>query len=157
MKKYYADRHNHIAPSPNWPVHQPPDLPVSTSAPTSEDKTGAMDFNLWREIGTDFLVKSNINNWISCSEDGGSLVNQVSGGLKCEVEKIIVPGICEQVSPYRLVMAAYGPALYASDFYYYFETSFADHWPVADPCGRLSTNHLEDVNDPSGWVYLRPE
>ena len=116
-----------------------------------------MDFNLWREIGKDFLVKSNINNWISCSEDGGSLITQTEGGLKCEVEKIVAPGVCEQVKPYRLVMHTYGPSLYASHYYYYFETSIVENWPVADPCGRISTNHLEDVNDPSGWVYLRPE
>ena len=124
---------------------------------SQKDTTGAMDFSLWREIGTDFLVKSNINNWISCSEDGGSLVTQIEGGLNCKVEKIIVPGLCEQVKPYRLAMQGGGPALYASDFYYYFETAMNTYWPVADPCGRKSTNHLEDMNDPSGWIYIRPE
>ena len=123
----------------------------------SEDTTGSIDFSLWREIGTDFTVKSNINNWISCSEDGGSLVTQTEGGLKCKVEKTIVVGVCEQVKPYRLVMHGRGPALYASDFYYYFETAMDTSWPVADPCGRISTNHLEDVNDPSGWIYIRSE
>ena len=102
-------------------------------------------------------MKSNINNWISCSEDGGSLVTQTEGGLKCKVEKTIVVGVCEQVKPYRLVMHGRGPALYASDFYYYFETAMDTNWPVADPCGRISTNHLEDVNDPSGWIYIRSE
>ena len=116
-----------------------------------------MNFSLWGEIGTDFLVKSNINNWISCSEDGGSLVTQTEGGLNCKVEKIIVPGVCEEVRPYRLVMHGRGPALHASNIYYYFETAIETNWPVTDPCGRISTNHLEDVNDPSGWVYIRPE
>ena len=124
----------------------------------SEDATGAMDFTLWRGIGKDFLVKSNINNWISCSEDGGSFVTQTDGGLKCKVERNIVPELCEQVSPYRLIMDGRGPALFASGFYYYFETSETQSWPVADPCGTTqSTNHLEEVNDPSGWIYIRPE
>ena len=157
LKSSFNHHTNHISPSPNWPEHQPPDLSISTSAPLSEDATGAMDFNFWSEIGTDFLVKSNINNWISCSEDGGSFVTQMEGGLNCKVEKIIVPGVCEQVRPYRLVMGGGGPALFASSFYYYFETSETQRWPVADPCGMLSTNNLENIHDPSGWVYIRPE
>ena len=80
-KSGFNHRTNHISPSPNWPEYQPPDLSISTSAPLSEDATGAMDFNLWTEIGTDFLIKSNINNWISCSEDGGSFVKHTEGGL----------------------------------------------------------------------------
>ena len=144
------DDFNHITPSPNWPVYQPPNLPVSTTTPLSEDETGAMNFSNWKEIGTDFLIKSNINNWISCSESGGSLVTQTE-------KQVIVPSLCEQVKPYRLVMQAFGPALYASNYYYYFETSVTTNWPVADPCGRSSTNQRNDINDPSGWIYLRPE
>ena len=139
-------------------MHQPSDLPVSTSTPLSEDATGAMDFNLWREIGTNFLVESNINNWISCSEDGGSLVTQTAGGLNCKIEKITVHGNCEEVKPDRLVMQPNGPALSTSDNnYYYFDTSVVDGFPTADPCGMDSTNHVEDVYDPSGWIYIRTE
>ena len=105
LNPVFDDGFNHITPSPNWPVYQPPNLPVSTTSPLSEDETGAMNFSNWREIGTDFLIKSNINNWISCSESGGSLVTQTEGGLTCNIEQVIVPGLCEQVKPYRLVMA----------------------------------------------------
>ena len=136
-------------------MNQPSDPPVSTSAPLSEDATGALNFTLWKEIGTDFLVKSNINNWISCSEDGGSFVAQEDGGLNCKVQKIIVPGNCDQVKPYRFVKLPKGPALFANDTYYYFDTSVIDGFPTADPCGNNSTNNLEDVHDPSGWIYIR--
>ena len=157
LKSGYKDAINHISPSPNWPVNQPPDPPVSTSAPLSEDVTGALNFNLWKEIGTDFLVKSNINNWISCSEDGGSFVSQKDGGLNCKVQKIIVPGNCDQVKPNRFVKLPKGPALFANDTYYYFDTSVIDGFPTADPCGNKSTNNLEAVHDPSGWIYIRTE
>ena len=116
-----------------------------------------MNFDIWKETGTDFLIKTNINNWISCSEDGGSLVNQREGGLICNVEKVIVPGVCEQVRPYRLVAHSRGTSLYASGHYYYLETTNAEHWPVADPCGTTAINHRNDVYNPSGWIYLRPE
>ena len=46
-------------PSPNWSVKDST-LPYSTTTPTSEDVTGAMDQSLWSEIGDTFLVKSNI-------------------------------------------------------------------------------------------------
>ena len=136
-------------------MHQPPHPPVSTSAPLSEDATGAMDFNLWKEIGTDFLVKSNIHNWISCSEDVGSFVAQKEGGLNCKAEKIIVSGICNQVKPNRLEMLSKGLALFANDTYYYFDTNVIDGFPTADPCGNNNTNNLEAVHDPSGWIYIR--
>ena len=44
---------------------------------------------------------------------------------------------------------------FAKDFYYYFDVSSATNWPVADPCGSRGTNHLPNIPDPSGWIYLR--
>ena len=114
-------------------------------------------FSNWQEIGTNFLIKSNINNWISCSEAGGSLVTQTEGGVAYNIGQMIVPGLCEQVKSYRLMMLPFGSALYVSEFYYYFEMSVTTNWPVADPCGRESLNQRNNINDPSGWIYLRPE
>ncbi len=46
------------------------DVPVSTTPPADETLYGALDFMLWREIGTSFLIKSTINNWIHCTTNG---------------------------------------------------------------------------------------
>ena len=56
---------------------------------------------------------------------------------------------------FLLSSAWYGPALFARDFYYYFDVSSTTHWPVADPCGSIETNHLSNIQHPSGWIYLR--
>ena len=49
-------------------------VPESTTIPLSEDQTGAMDYPLWRNLGSDFMVKSNINNWLACLSKGTLIV-----------------------------------------------------------------------------------
>ena len=63
---------NYIAPSPSWPYSTVAQS-VSTTIPLSEDQSGALAFSIWSEFGEDFLVKSNINNWITRSPNGGSI------------------------------------------------------------------------------------
>ena len=147
---------NYIAPSPSWP-YSTQATSVSITIPLSEDQTGALDFPSWREFGEDFLMKSKINNWITCSPNGGSIAEYKHGPVKCKLVKIIVPGICEDVLPHMLHLGTTrkGPALYAGHYYYYFELNSASDWPVADPCGLSETNHLRNVENPSGWIYLR--
>ena len=43
------------------------DVEVSTTPPLGEQEYGAINFALWKSIGSEFMVKSNINNWIKCS------------------------------------------------------------------------------------------
>ena len=152
----FADVSNYIAPSPSWPYSTKAET-VSTTIPLSEDQTGALDFSIWSEFGEDFLVKSNINNWIACSPNGGSIAEYKHGSVKCQLVKIIVPGVCEDVVPHMLHIGSlrYGPALNARHYYYYFELNAMKDYPVADPCGATATNHLKNVPDPSGWIYLR--
>ena len=111
-----------------------------------------MTFSIWSELGEDFLVKSNINNWIACSPNGGSIAEFKHGSVKCKLVKIIVPGICENVVPHilRIGSGRKGPALGARHYYYYFELN-----NMIDSCGLSETNHLKNVLDPSGWIYLR--
>ena len=127
---------NYITPSPSWP-YSTQATTVSITIPLSEDQTGALNFPIWREFGEDFLVKSNINNWVTCSPNGGSIAEYKHGPVKCKLVKIIVPGICEDVVPHMLHLGSTkkGPSLYARHFYYYFEVNSASDWPVADPCG----------------------
>ena len=115
-----------------------------------------MDFSDWKEFGEDFLVKSDINNWIACSPNGGSLVTLTEGSVRCKLAKIIVEDVCEDVVPHFLMVSStlFGPALFAKYYYYYFEVSSTNNWPIANPCGSTATNHRPDISVPSGWIYL---
>ena len=57
-----------------------------------------MDFNLWKKIGNEFMIKSNVNNWIACVEGEGSLVNWVNGPIRCRLVKNVT-GKCSNVVP----------------------------------------------------------
>ena len=46
------------------------DVKVSVMTPRGETEDGAMEFPYWKAMGLEFLVKSNINNWIKCSPAG---------------------------------------------------------------------------------------
>ena len=75
-----------MIPRTNWPSgRNSGTVRTSTTAPISETNYNAMNFWLWKHIGHEFMIKSNINNWISCREAGGSLVNWRDGTLKCRV------------------------------------------------------------------------
>ena len=52
----FTDHRNYLSPSPNW-QYQPTNLPVSTTAPLDESELGSMQFELWKEIGDEFLMK----------------------------------------------------------------------------------------------------
>ena len=79
----FARGTNAIWPRPSWPANG--DIPESKISPLSETEPGAMDFKLWKLIGHQFMVKSNINHWIACTEREGSLVEY----KKLSVVKII--------------------------------------------------------------------
>ena len=153
----FDNNFNMVWPSPSWSAK---DLarPFSTTTPTSEDMTGAMDHSLWSEIGDTFLVKSNITNWFKCSPNGGNLVSLTEGNLSCGIVKSLVDdaSLCGGiVVPYYLRMDPCGPAVYTDDFYFFFESRDQACWPVADPCGRRQENHIHNVDDPASWLYLK--
>ena len=146
-----------MTPSPNW-YHKPTNLPVSTTPPLDENQLGSMDFNLWKEIGNEFMIKSTINNWLICSEMGGSLVEMRNGLIECNITKVIVPGPCEDVVPF--VFEKHGTAttlMSPNGGYYYFHTKgvVSHWWAVSDPCGRKQENQLTGVLNPALWIYIR--
>ena len=146
-----------IWPGPNW-SRKDPSLPYSTTVPASEDDTGVMDYSLWSEIGDTFMVKSNITNWFKCSPNGGSLVTLTQGSLDCSIVKHLVDdeSLCGSVVvPYHLQMETCAPAVFTNSHYFFFESRDTHCWPVADPCGRAQQNHIQSVNDPAGWLYLK--
>ena len=128
-----------MTPRPSWPsVKNSGTVRTSTTAPISETNYNAMNFWLWKHIGHEFMIKSNINNWISCRESGGSLVNWRDGGLRCRVINNLTRRCCHIV-PNRIQTATRdyygihktGPNIYSSQpgsglkKYYYLEDSTA--------------------------------
>ena len=67
-----------------------------------------MDFALWRTIGNQTLIKSNINNWIVCMEGTGSIVRQKAGSLSCKLVKQVSQQ-CAGVVPTSFALRSYGP------------------------------------------------
>jgi len=109
---------------------------------------------LWRTIGKEFLVKSNINNWIACKEGTGSLVQFKEGSITCKLVKQVSQQ-CASVVPQLFKLLSRGPYLSASSLYYYFDGSTSRNWPTHDPCGTDSPNQLTGVTDPHGNIFVR--
>ena len=144
---------NAVTPRPTWTASDA-NTRVSTTVPLSETHYEAMDFTLWRTIGNQTLIKSNINNWIACKEGSGSIVRQKAGSLSCKLVKQVSQQ-CAGVVPTSLVLHSYGPHLSSTSLYYYFDGSTSSNWPTHDPCGTNKANQLTGVANPHGNVFVR--
>ena len=144
---------NAVTPRPSWKASGA-NVPVSTTAPLSERDYEAMKFPLWGTIGKDFLIKSNINNWIACKEGTGSLVRQKAGSITCKLVKQVSKQ-CAGVVPKRFSQRSYGPYLASSSLYYYFDGNTHNSVPVHDPCGKDRANQLNGVTNPHGNIFVR--
>ncbi|XP_028392499.1 uncharacterized protein LOC114517056 [Dendronephthya gigantea] len=151
-KKFYS-KSNAVTPRPNWPVREA-SVAVSTTPPLDEWSAGAVDFNLWREIGTEFMIKSNINDWIVCKPNGGSLVTGRTGAIDCKNIKNVAPK-CIGIAPKKIAWHKYGPFLSASSVFYDFEHNMEHDWPAHDPCGRRKPDHKKGVVNPGGAILIR--
>ena len=156
----FRDQSNAITPRPNWHARDT-NVPVSTTPPLSESSLGAVNYYAWRFIGEEFMVKSNINDWIVCRPNGGSLVRGLNGKLSCKNIKNVATA-CNGVVPNNIIRYSVGPALRASSSsrsqVYTFDggsIGITGDWPVHDPCGRSSTNQKKGVSNPRGQIYLR--
>ena len=151
----FTSSSNAVTPRPNWPASSA-NVPISTTPPLSESSRGAVDWNLWKDIGKEFMVKSNINDWIVCQPSGGSMVTKKEGSLSCQNVKNVATA-CSGVAPYSITWYLFsnGPSLRASSNYYYFEGETRDNWPTHDPCGKGRQNHKKGVSNPGGQIYLR--
>lgn len=74
----FASSRNAVTPRPNWTVKSA-NTRISTTVPLSETHYEAINFALWRIIGKETLIKSNINNLLVCRDGTGSVV-QGKGG-----------------------------------------------------------------------------
>ena len=146
---------NAVTPRPNWLAHGA-NVPISTTPPLSESSFGAVDWNIWTNIGHEFMIKSNINDWIVCQPNGGSLVIEKQGLMSCQNVKNVATA-CSGVAPNKICWHTYGPLLYleGSLLYYYFDGNAGTNWPTHDPCGKYNSNHKKGVSNPGGQIYLR--
>ena len=151
---------NAVTPRRTWPARQA-NTRVSTTVPLSETHYEAMNFALWRTIGKEFLIKSNINNWIACKEGTGSMVQQRAGSITCKLVKQ-VSNKCASVVPTFLWPGAdlYGPGMTVvannySTTYYYFNGNKGTWAPTHDPCGTNNANQLNGVAIPHGNIFVR--
>ena len=145
----FQSRANAVTPRPTWTASAA-DTRVSTTVPLSETHYEAMDFALWRTIGNQTLIKSNINNWIACKEGTGSIVRQKVGSVTCKLVKQVSQQ-CAEVVP----SSFNGQSLSSSSLYYYFDCYTGNDWPTHDPCGKGQANHLKGVANPHGNVFVR--
>ena len=151
--KNFNSGSNAVTPRPTWTASSA-NTRVSTTVPLSETHYEAMDFALWRTIGNQTLIKSNINNWIACKEGSGSIVRQKAGSLSCKLVKQVSQQ-CAGVVPTSLVLLSNGPHLSSTSLYYYFDGSTSGSWPTHDPCGKYQANQLSGVANPHGNIFIR--
>ena len=126
---------------------------MSTTVPLSETDYQATSFSLWSTIGKEFLIKSNINNWIACKEGTGSLVQKKAGSITCKLVKQVSKQCAGVPNSFKLYVK--GPSLDASSLYYYFDSHTSGSWPTHDPCGKGQANHLKGVVNPHGNIFVR--
>ena len=148
----FTSSSNAVTPRPNWPARHA-NVPISTTPPLSESSLGAVDWNVWKGIGKEFMVKSNINDWIVCQTNGGSIVAKKEGLLSCKNIKNVATAC--SVVPYRMYWHSRGPVLYASSHYYYFDGDTRGQNPEHDPCGKGGPSQKKGVSNPGGQIYLR--
>ena len=144
---------NAVTPRPTWTARTT-NTRVSTTVPLSETHYEAVSFALWRTIGKEFLIKSNINNWIACKDGSGSLVMQKSGSLSCKLVKQVSKQ-CAGVVPKSITMHHRGPYLSISGIYYHFDGSTRGSQPLHDPCGKGQANQVKGVVNPHGNIFVR--
>ena len=160
---------NAATPRPKWPISDVPDCttPLSTTPPTSPTTHGAVDYNLWRKFGRDFLMMSNINNLLKCTPVVGSLVDWIPGSINCTVLNDII-ALCPNGTiyvpnqfgvGYNNPPRTVGPVLYHNSNYRHIFYSFTCANPgylgPHDPCGRAENNHKKGVSNPYSSIYIR--
>ena len=144
---------NAVTPRPNWPASEA-DVPISTTPPLNESSLGAVDWIVWKNIGQEFMIKSNINDWIVCQPNEGSIVEEKDGSISCQNIKNVATA-CSGVAPNSVGWWSNGPALYATWDYYYFDGATHNEWPFNDPCGVRGKNYKNRVDNPGGQIYVR--
>ena len=121
----FASKSNTITPTPDWNVDANVDVPISTTPPLTQTDYNAINFSLWKQLGRQVLIKSNINNWLICDPGGGSLVDWQEGNVSCQIVKHVTDTCKDQLAPGKFSLSqGYGPMFYTTTYfggtYYYF-------------------------------------
>ncbi|XP_067025074.1 uncharacterized protein [Acropora muricata] len=152
---------NAVTPRPNWPTNNAKvDVPTSTSPPLHEEDYNAFSFSLWKQLGQEILLKSNIMTWFICSPDVGNFVEWKDGRISCKAAKLISKVQCVNDSPpneFKRAEHTCGPRIKGySVLNFYFDGCETDDNPNHNPC-RLPNNLLPptNVNNPHGNILLR--
>ena len=116
--------------------------------------------SLWRQLGRQVLIKSNINNWLICLPGTESLVDWLEGNVSCQIVKYVTDTCKDKLAPGKFSPSqGYGPMFYTSTYfgstYYYFEGYTLQHWPTHDPCGQNSAKQEKNVVNPHGNIFIR--
>ena len=158
----FASGSNSMTPWPAMPNKASVTVPVSTTPPQTTTDFNAMNFTLWRDIGSNFMVTSNINHWISCSPGTGSLVAFTYGSITCRNIKNVstdclgnAPSMI-QTAPSIFTLYASVPPYSANADFYSFEAE-SSYRPVHDPCsgGAGAPGVSSPVGVPHGNIFIR--
>ena len=91
---------NAVSLAPSWPdVRSDIDVPISTTPPLHERDFNAVDFLLWKKLGQEIFIKSNVNNLLVCSPGKGSFVDWKPGHITCKITNKIAGTQCANGSP----------------------------------------------------------
>ena len=152
----FSDRSNAVTPIPDWPASDA-NVAYSRIPPLNESSVGALKFSQWKLLGNDFLIKSSINHWISCTSGTGSLVEWIAGSIQCKNVRNIT-SVCPGTAPDTIQTDnPKGPLLKISseDRYYFFDGDTTKSTPIHDPCGRGEYNQKNGVTKPRGGLFIR--
>ncbi len=144
---------NAVTPIPSWPASEAT-VPVSTSPPLAPETPGAIDWALWKDLGREILIVSDLADAIACEPDVGSLADGRDGALACRTA-LDLSDRCQDVVPSGVAFSGSGPALYADDLYFFFDGSTATHFPTHDACGADQAIEVTDPATAGGALYLR--
>ena len=95
-----------------------------------------------------------------CEPGTGSLVNWQDGSMSCQIVKRVTDTCNTTQAPTKFASSkGYGPMFYSTgewgtSAYYYFDGYRGENWPTHDPCGKNQGNHLKNVADPHGNIYI---
>ena len=154
---HFRAKSNAITPRPNWPANRKVDVPISTTPPINEIDYNAMDFSQWKQLGRQILIKSNINNWLICDDGTASLADWKNGSVNCQIVKRVTDTCKDRSAPSVLTVGGYYGPIFSTttSVYYYFDGYTGNNWPTHDPCGINQGNHVKNVVNPHGNIFVR--
>ncbi len=153
----FKNQANAIEPMPStgWTTGNNIDVESSKIIPTDPKMHGAMEFALWARIGSNFLVRLNINNEIMCSPGIGSIVTATAGSVSCSlVEDVVHEENCTD-APNYYDFRFQGSVLKKNHYMYYWDANKNGvDWPTHDPCMENEANQKTGVINPGGQLFL---